>query len=222
MRRAQGCRSRGPGRGDHRAHADNAQARCLDPDRHVRRPARSRESAGAERSRPSSPWGDVDEVGAEQVSDFAKVTPGARYERIPNSAHITSWDNPDVIARVIRSFLSRRTPRPGRKGNRPAANRSSWPTHRTAAFLSRLGLQRCGRGSAFGETEHVPALRPSSRQVCTLAMRSRWLWLDHVTQVGRCCTSSVLGVPSSSTSLTRGYVERHIHRPSILVFINVW
>lgn len=49
--------------------------------------------------------GDVDEVGPELVRGFAKVTPGARYAVIPNSAHITSWDNPDVMVRVIRDFL---------------------------------------------------------------------------------------------------------------------
>jgi proline iminopeptidase len=49
--------------------------------------------------------GSVDEVGPDLVRGFAKATPGSHFEIIPNSAHITTWDNPDVMVRVVREFL---------------------------------------------------------------------------------------------------------------------
>jgi proline iminopeptidase len=50
--------------------------------------------------------GEFDEVGPELVRGFAAMTPGAKYELIPGSAHITTWDNPDVMLRVVREFLA--------------------------------------------------------------------------------------------------------------------
>lgn len=49
--------------------------------------------------------GDVDEVGPDVVQGFSKKTPHSRFELIPNSAHITTWDNPEVMVRVVREFL---------------------------------------------------------------------------------------------------------------------
>jgi proline iminopeptidase len=49
--------------------------------------------------------GEFDEVGPDVVRGFAKKTPGSRFELIPNSAHITTWDNPDVMVKVVRDFL---------------------------------------------------------------------------------------------------------------------
>jgi len=49
--------------------------------------------------------GQFDEVGPDVVRGFAKKTPGSRFELIPNSAHITMWDNPDVMVKVVRDFL---------------------------------------------------------------------------------------------------------------------
>lgn len=50
--------------------------------------------------------GEFDEVGPSLVRVFAAATPGARFELIPGSAHITTWDNPEVMLRVVREFLS--------------------------------------------------------------------------------------------------------------------
>ena len=49
--------------------------------------------------------GEFDEVGPELIKRFAAATPDARYEVIPGSAHITTWDNPAVMLRVVREFL---------------------------------------------------------------------------------------------------------------------
>jgi proline iminopeptidase len=49
--------------------------------------------------------GEFDEVGADLVRGFAAATPGAKFELIPGSAHITSWDNPEAMLRVVREFL---------------------------------------------------------------------------------------------------------------------
>jgi proline iminopeptidase len=49
--------------------------------------------------------GDVDEVGPELVKRLAAATPGAKYAVIPGSAHITTWDNPAEMLRVVREFL---------------------------------------------------------------------------------------------------------------------
>jgi proline iminopeptidase len=49
--------------------------------------------------------GEFDEVGPELVKRYAAATPDAKYEVIPGSAHITTWDNPPVMLRVVRDFL---------------------------------------------------------------------------------------------------------------------
>jgi len=50
--------------------------------------------------------GEFDEVGPDLVKGFANKTPGAKYALIPGSAHITSWDNPTEMLRVVREFLA--------------------------------------------------------------------------------------------------------------------
>lgn len=49
--------------------------------------------------------GEFDEADPKTIRRFASLTPGARVEVIPGSAHITTWDNPDAMVRVVRSFL---------------------------------------------------------------------------------------------------------------------
>lgn len=49
--------------------------------------------------------GEMDEAGPEIVTRFAKATPRARLEVIPDAAHIATWDNPEATLRVVRSFL---------------------------------------------------------------------------------------------------------------------
>jgi proline iminopeptidase len=49
--------------------------------------------------------GEFDSVGPEIVRGFADLTPGAKYELIPGAGHITTWDNPDAMVRVVRDFL---------------------------------------------------------------------------------------------------------------------
>jgi proline-specific peptidase len=49
--------------------------------------------------------GEFDEAGPETIQRFAKLTPGAKYEVIPDAAHITTWDNPAEMLRVVRGFL---------------------------------------------------------------------------------------------------------------------
>ncbi|HJQ19415.1 MAG TPA: proline iminopeptidase-family hydrolase [Gemmatimonadaceae bacterium] len=49
--------------------------------------------------------GEFDEAGPENVRRFAAATPGARLEVIPDAAHLTTWDNPDAMIRVVRDFL---------------------------------------------------------------------------------------------------------------------
>jgi len=50
--------------------------------------------------------GEFDEVGPELVRGFANKTPGAKYALIPGSAHVTSWDNPTEMIKVVREFLA--------------------------------------------------------------------------------------------------------------------
>ena len=49
--------------------------------------------------------GEFDEAGPDNVKQFAKLTPGARVEIIPDAAHVTTWDNPSEMLRVVRGFL---------------------------------------------------------------------------------------------------------------------
>ena len=49
--------------------------------------------------------GEFDEAGPETIKRFATLTPGARVEVIPDAAHITTWDNPPRMLRVVREFL---------------------------------------------------------------------------------------------------------------------
>jgi proline iminopeptidase len=50
--------------------------------------------------------GEFDETLPSTVQDYARSVPGARFEMIPNAAHITFVDAPDVCIDVVRKFLS--------------------------------------------------------------------------------------------------------------------
>jgi proline iminopeptidase len=49
--------------------------------------------------------GEFDEADPPTIRRFASLTPGARVEVIPGAAHITTWDNPEAMLRVVREFL---------------------------------------------------------------------------------------------------------------------
>lgn len=49
--------------------------------------------------------GEFDQAGPETIRGFAKLTPGAKMEVIPDAAHVTTWDNPAEMLRVVRQFL---------------------------------------------------------------------------------------------------------------------
>ncbi|MEW5917828.1 MAG: alpha/beta fold hydrolase, partial [Gemmatimonadota bacterium] len=49
--------------------------------------------------------GEFDLVGPEVVRGYAAKTPGAKYEIIPDAGHMTMWDNPEALLRVVRDFL---------------------------------------------------------------------------------------------------------------------
>lgn len=49
--------------------------------------------------------GEFDEANPATIKRLAARTRGARIEVIPDAAHITTWDNPDVMLRVVREFL---------------------------------------------------------------------------------------------------------------------
>jgi len=49
--------------------------------------------------------GEFDEANPATIRRFASLTPGARMAVIPGAAHITTWDNPDVMVHVVRRFL---------------------------------------------------------------------------------------------------------------------
>jgi proline iminopeptidase len=49
--------------------------------------------------------GEFDESDPPTIRRFASLTPGATVEVIPGAAHITTWDNPEAMLRVIRRFL---------------------------------------------------------------------------------------------------------------------
>lgn len=55
--------------------------------------------------------GDVDEVGPAIAKRHAGLTPGATYVLIPNSAHISTWDNPEVVLNAIRKHLKKADPK---------------------------------------------------------------------------------------------------------------
>jgi proline iminopeptidase len=49
--------------------------------------------------------GEFDEADPPTIKKFASMTPGARVAVIPGAAHITTWDNPTEMTRVVREFL---------------------------------------------------------------------------------------------------------------------
>ncbi|MEX2153806.1 MAG: proline iminopeptidase-family hydrolase [Gemmatimonadaceae bacterium] len=63
--------------------------------------------------------GEFDEANPATIKRFGALTRGSKVEVIPNAAHITTWDNPDVMLRVVREFLrsvdstAAATPAPG-------------------------------------------------------------------------------------------------------------
>jgi proline iminopeptidase len=61
--------------------------------------------------------GEFDEADPSTIRRFASLTPGATVEVIPDAAHITTWDNPDAMLRVVRQFLRKVD---GRAGATPA------------------------------------------------------------------------------------------------------
>jgi proline iminopeptidase len=49
--------------------------------------------------------GEFDEADVPTIKRFAAMTPGAKVEVIPGSAHITTWDNPTAMIAAVRTFL---------------------------------------------------------------------------------------------------------------------
>lgn len=49
--------------------------------------------------------GEFDEANPPTIRRFASRTPGSRVEVIPGAAHVTTWDNPEVMVSVVRQFL---------------------------------------------------------------------------------------------------------------------
>jgi proline iminopeptidase len=49
--------------------------------------------------------GEFDEADPETVKRFAAKTKGAKFEVIPDAAHVVTWDNPEATIRVVREFL---------------------------------------------------------------------------------------------------------------------
>jgi proline iminopeptidase len=63
--------------------------------------------------------GEFDEADPPTIRRFASLTPGATVEVIPGAAHITTWDNPEAMLRVVRRFLRKVDGRAGATpGNR--------------------------------------------------------------------------------------------------------
>lgn len=50
--------------------------------------------------------GEFDEANPPTIRKHAAMTPGARIEVIPGSAHITTWDNPEAMLSAVRRFLA--------------------------------------------------------------------------------------------------------------------
>lgn len=50
--------------------------------------------------------GEFDEAHPPTIRKFATLTPGAKVAIIPNAAHLTTWDNPAEMLRVVREFLA--------------------------------------------------------------------------------------------------------------------
>ena len=49
--------------------------------------------------------GEFDESNPSTVKRFASMTPGAQFEVLKGAAHMSSWDAPEAMNRVIRAFL---------------------------------------------------------------------------------------------------------------------
>lgn len=50
--------------------------------------------------------GEFDEANPPTIKRFAAMTPGAKVAVIPGAAHITTWDAPEEMVRVVREFLA--------------------------------------------------------------------------------------------------------------------
>lgn len=55
--------------------------------------------------------GEFDEANPTIIRKHAAMTPGAKVEVIPGAAHVTTWDNPTVMVRVVRDFLRSADPK---------------------------------------------------------------------------------------------------------------
>ncbi len=55
--------------------------------------------------------GDKDEVGPDIVKRHATLTPGATYVLLPNSAHVSPWDNPEALLKAVREHLKKADPK---------------------------------------------------------------------------------------------------------------
>ena len=49
--------------------------------------------------------GEFDEANPVTIRRFAAMTPGAKVVIIPGAAHITTWDNPEAVAKAVRDHL---------------------------------------------------------------------------------------------------------------------
>jgi proline iminopeptidase len=49
--------------------------------------------------------GEFDEADPNTIRKHAAMTPGAKLQVIPGAAHLTTWDNPTVMVKVVRDFL---------------------------------------------------------------------------------------------------------------------
>lgn len=55
--------------------------------------------------------GEKDEVGPDVVKRHAALTPGATYVLLPNSAHVSPWDNPEALVKAVRAHLKKADPK---------------------------------------------------------------------------------------------------------------
>jgi len=50
--------------------------------------------------------GEFDEADPPTIRRHAAMTPGAKVQVIPGAAHMTTWDNPEVMLKIVRNFLA--------------------------------------------------------------------------------------------------------------------
>lgn len=49
--------------------------------------------------------GEVDAAGPQTIRRLARLTPGSRFEIVPEAAHFTTWDNPAHMVSLVREFI---------------------------------------------------------------------------------------------------------------------